>query len=366
MKKLLFTLIFLVCSSSILLSQINVAFQIRNEQVVGGNYEFDVYMVADAAGTFHSRGQLYINFNPLAFGNSPVTNGNVTSTHLALLNEVIPLLGNAPKYTTVNTVDNGSRIVITWQSLFLGATPSSLAHTEVPITPTPLYHFSVVMANPAINPNLFFSLGLMAGQQYYLSASGSELPYGDATLPVELLSFTADKANDHDVSINWATAAERNSDYFILEKQKGQGEFQEIARVDAAGFSDEFRAYSHLDQTGMANVVRYRLRQVDIDGTFSLSNTVELTFDFFDNDKFVLYPNPAKSFSMIKANGPLEGNYTYRLSDLQGRSLMRGVFEQSFSNEMRLDVSRLAAGTYYLTLTSPLGKSYMNKLSIQR
>ncbi len=175
MRNIFLLLCFLACTTGELYAQARIGFSLRNLQVVGQNIEFDIYAKADKPNTFHSRGQVYINYNQLVFGDSAVNAGRVTYTHLALLNEM-SIVG--PKYITVNLADNtNNRLGITWQNNLLAFGPSPAAQTEVPTTWTPLYHFVMETINNTVSPNLTLEESLMTGQQFFLIAPQTEVPY---------------------------------------------------------------------------------------------------------------------------------------------------------------------------------------------
>ncbi|MDB5267543.1 MAG: hypothetical protein JWP58_583, partial [Hymenobacter sp.] len=123
--------------------------------------------------------------------------------------------------------------------------------------------------------------------EFYLT--GASFP-----LPVELTAFTAIPAGPAAVRLAWATATEKNSRAFDIERSLNGETFARIGTVAAAGSSSSPRAYELLDAklpTGAAQLY-YRLKQVDADGTFNYSpvRTVALTGA---TAGLSLYPNPA-------------------------------------------------------------------------
>jgi hypothetical protein len=112
-------------------------------------------------------------------------------------------------------------------------------------------------------------------------------------LPVELSAFTATAAGPA-VRLAWATASEKNSARFEVERSTDGRAFARIGTVAAAGSSSRARAYERLDAklpVGAATLY-YRLRLVDADGTATYSpvRTVALTGAA---EGLSLYPNPA-------------------------------------------------------------------------
>jgi hypothetical protein len=176
MRNTFFLLLFTTLTALQLAAQPGIMFQIRNAERIGTTYEFDVYAKGDSNTTFHNRGQVYINYNTAAFGDSVVARNNACfPTSLALLNE-LSIVGN--KYVTINFVDNSAgRFSATWESNFSGVPPLPAAHTELPLKWTPLYHFCLDMQDTTASPSLSFDYQLMQNQQFYLFAANDERNY---------------------------------------------------------------------------------------------------------------------------------------------------------------------------------------------
>lgn len=363
MKKATFLLLLLaIVSSGSILAQTKVFFEVRNEQVNGGNYEFDIYMSASAAGTYHSRGQIYMNYNSSYFGSAVVTNGNLSYSHLSLLSGTAGPFGD--KYQTINLIDNSpTRFVLTWQTNFRGISPGTLAHNEVLTSMQPLYHVTMAIQNGAASPNLSFASDLMRGQQFMLVAANTETPYDDGFLPVELLDFQAQKETGDAVRLSWMTSQELNNDFFVVEKKRGDGTFQALGNVDGAGTTEELQTYSFTDRSHMADVNYYRLQQVDFDGSAVYSEVVEVRFDPEDLNRFIVYPSPATIYTTVKSRIELDGDYRVVVADMGGKVRNVGTLKKDASEgELRIDLNHYPAGVYFVKMISPLGKSYVNRL----
>lgn len=171
-----FLFLFLLLSGLFLTAQPSISFQIRNEVRNRFSFEFDIYARGDTSYSFHNRGQIYLNYSTLAFGDSIVENRKIKNPkHLFLLNE-LSFIG--PKYVTVNYVDNtSSRISITWESNFSGIPPLPGAHTELTPKWTPLYHLEIEMQDTTAEPSITFQNNLMSGQHFYLFDANDERPF---------------------------------------------------------------------------------------------------------------------------------------------------------------------------------------------
>jgi hypothetical protein len=364
MKKQFILLLLLTALAYSVFAQAKVDFEIRNGQIVGNNYEFDVYMAADQAGTYHTRGMVYFTYNNAAFGDNVMQNGALNVAQTQLLNAQT---SGFAKYRTLNPADNSTNIAaITWENSNLMDAGLSMSQslTELPTIMTPLYHVSVRMIDPTVTPRVELHSTLMQGQQFYAPTSG-EVAYNEGgltQLPVEFLGINAERFNAHDVMVTWTTAQEINNDFFAVEKKRGvNGKFEEIARVNAKADPQATNEYSHLDQTGMNNVNFYRIKQVDLDGTVTYSEIVELTMDeLADNDKFVVYPSPAKEATTLRSVVDLTKDLDFEVTDMNGKVVFSGSLPKE-SGQVTLPLTGLTAGTYHVS-TFANGKSYLNRL----
>lgn len=91
-------------------------------------------------------------------------------------------------------------------------------------------------------------------------------------MPIELESFEAVILENTDVQLNWITLSELNNDYFNIERSNDGTNWKSIAKLDAAGDSQERKYYSFLDKTPNSEINYYRLKQTDFDGAFTYSN----------------------------------------------------------------------------------------------
>ncbi|MBI2269835.1 MAG: hypothetical protein HYU69_05690 [Bacteroidetes bacterium] len=134
--------------------------------------------------------------------------------------------------------------------------------------------------------------------------------YCDASLPIELISFSAEY-NKGEVYTQWVTATETNNNYFTIERST-DGRIWKIAGIVAgAGNSSAIRNYAFVDtpetlnltpvQTALqqsdlkpATVFYYRLKQTDFDGRCSYSNVaaVKVMDEWNRAINFSIYPNP--------------------------------------------------------------------------
>jgi hypothetical protein len=126
------------------------------------------------------------------------------------------------------------------------------------------------------------------------------------TSPVELISFSSD-VFENVIKLNWTTATETNNSGFeILRFTQNENEWEMIGFVPGFGTTAEPKSYSFLDENVTTGIYKYRLKQIDFDGSFTYSNEIEVEVDFTPRE-FVLYqnyPNPFNPNTTIKFEIP--------------------------------------------------------------
>ncbi|MGE5804201.1 MAG: T9SS type A sorting domain-containing protein, partial [Ignavibacteria bacterium] len=175
----------------------------------------------------------------------------------------------------------------------------------------------------------------------------------DTPLPVELTSFSASSSNK-DVKLQWSTATETNNRGFSIErKSKNKNSWNTVAFVNGRGTTTELTNYSYTDKNVPAGIYNYRLKQVDFDGGFEYSKTVE--FEVNAPKKFALeqnYPNPFNPSTIINYQIPQDGIVTLKIYDVIGGEVRTLIneFKGAGIYEVKFDASDLSSGFYIYRL----------------
>jgi len=147
--------------------------------------------------------------------------------------------------------------------------------------------------------------------------------------------------------LQWKVANETNNNYFSVEHSANGTNFQPIGKVAGNGTVATQQKYQFNDNNPVKGLNFYRLKQVDYDGNSTYSNVVTVTFENVAAI-FRIFPNPA--VNNINVSLPLSAaTSVINVFDLNGKK----VLEKQISNNtvsQSLDVSRLAAGVYNVTL----------------
>ncbi len=356
-------------------SQVSIFFDIRNERFVnhaslGNAVAFDVCMQASVAGTYHSRGQVYITYNEQKFGQDVVDRGKVIVEAGTLVGGTLNFAGTlTPLYTTVNVIDNAATIfAITWQSNFLNLFPHPLIHTTVPDTATVLYTIYMSVQNASYPNGIDINRRLMANQMYMITSHDNdsngipdEQPYANGFLPVEYMGFDHKVREDKTIELNWITSKEINNDVFVIEKDMGEGNFTPIGNIKGAGNSDKPLYYQFVDETQLQDVNYYRIKQIDLNGDFAFSPIIEATFS--GGNLFQVYPTVTHDFCTLKATGRLEPSYSVQIFDVMGNILANTEMElNSEEGKLQLDLSAFNTGMYFIQVFTEAGPIYAAKV----
>ncbi|MDB5269759.1 MAG: hypothetical protein JWP58_2799 [Hymenobacter sp.] len=210
-----------------------------------------------------------------------------------------------------------------------------------------------------IDANSLFALG---------STNGVDNPLtGLAPLPVELVQFSAVRQGAN-VQVAWATASEKNSAYFAVERSASGQFFNEIGRVNAQGSTTARHEYSLLDTAPLAGLNYYRLRQVDLDGTTAYSPVATVRFDSkpAGAPALLAYPNPATGTGFQLAALNLTGTGgTVRLLDGVGRVVLTQTVSAGSAETTIQPAQALARGLYIATWTTPEGLKLTTKVAVE-
>ncbi|WP_232066358.1 choice-of-anchor D domain-containing protein [Hymenobacter sp. BT18] len=160
-------------------------------------------------------------------------------------------------------------------------------------------------------------------------------------LPVQLTAFSAAREGAQ-VQVQWATASERNSARFEVERSADGVHFTQVGRVNGQGSTTARSTYRFADAKPLSGVSYYRLRQVDQDGTAHLSEVRTV-----QGGKLLagIYPNPVASTLYLQLPEHA-GAVQAIVTDLAGREVYRAMVPAS----QQLDLRQLPQGSYVLVL----------------
>lgn len=188
----------------------------------------------------------------------------------------------------------------------------------------------------------------------YSGYTGTFSPFGmggsGGPLPVTLLYFKAMKEGNMSL-LNWATATEKDNDYFSIEKSTDGLNFKPIGSVKGAGNSHQILKYAFTDSDPLPGLNYYRIKQTDYDGKFSyspieiISNLTERT----ENLSLNFYPVPTSDYINLDMNSPTDMETQLKIVDLLGNTVLeKNIAIHTGYNHFELELGNLSGGVYFI------------------
>lgn len=161
-------------------------------------------------------------------------------------------------------------------------------------------------------------------------------------LPVELLFFNAKNINGI-VELSWATASETGFDHFEIQRSLNIEDFKAVDFVSGKGTSLEGANYEAIDYNPFVGRSYYRLKAVDLDGSFEYFGMVRVDNDA--NKRVAVYPNPLQQQLLnVDANFLPEEDAKIVIFNNTGKIVLQ---TQAASTSNKIDLkSELKPGIY--------------------
>jgi hypothetical protein len=187
-------------------------------------------------------------------------------------------------------------------------------------------------------------------------------------LPVELVNFSA-SARGKSIELAWSTATETNNAGFSIERKAFGTDWQTVTFIKGQGTSNKPATYSYTDNVAPGRYT-YRLKQVDQNGVFKYSSSVETVvesaptvFGLAQN-----YPNPFNPTTMIRFAVASAQKVTLRIYNTAGQevtTLFEGTANAGAMYEVPFNAGSLASGMYFSVLQTATSRE-VKKMTLLR
>lgn len=157
-------------------------------------------------------------------------------------------------------------------------------------------------------------------------------------LPIDLVAFNG-TASGCDVRLVWTTSMEEQFSHFVVERSDNGRDFTAVQT--AKGKNNPAGSSYNVTVNGSGTEGYYRLRMVDLDGTYEFSHVIRVK-TYCEAKQVSIAPNPATNKVIV--NG-LRRSSTINLFDAGGK-LLQTVKTNAETHELQL--GNFPAGIYFL------------------
>ncbi len=174
---------------------------------------------------------------------------------------------------------------------------------------------------------------------------------GDGAFPVELLSFEAIATPRNQVALSWKTASEVDNDYFVVEHSLDGNRFAQLGKVDGNGTTSEMSSYEFLHQKPILGVNYYRLKQIDIDGSYTYSPIKSVLVDK-TTKIFTVRPTLVQEQVYLTLMSENRSDVQIDIISIVGKIITTQSTQVNGFTTYDLNLSDLKSGTYFIKVSS--------------
>ncbi|MBK7945367.1 MAG: T9SS type A sorting domain-containing protein [Flavobacteriales bacterium] len=160
------------------------------------------------------------------------------------------------------------------------------------------------------------------------------------------------------VDLEWLTAFEQGSSHFVVERSNDAQHWTDLLSISAIGESAHPTAYDAQDRSPLHGLSFYRLRMIDIDGSFKHSAIKQVDM----RRPHAVAPNPARgAFTVFD----VPAGASIDLIDALGRSIPIRTTTGPQEDAVLVDPMGAMPGVYLLRVAQP-GHTTSLRLALER
>ena len=168
----------------------------------------------------------------------------------------------------------------------------------------------------------------------------------EAILPIELSHLSVRSDHECRAIISWETISEVNSSHFVIEHSSDGNAFSTLSTIQTVGSA---HTYKIILEERLSPQNYFRLKMIDLDGSFEYSDIYTLTSDCSGSfEDFLVFPNPVDGARMIHIQHK-RLLQDIRILDITGREVLHSQAGDG-SSSMDLHLDDLKAGMYLIII----------------
>jgi len=175
-------------------------------------------------------------------------------------------------------------------------------------------------------------------------------------LPISLFNFSGTE-NNRKVQLYWQTEHEGNSSYFEIQRSADGNSFETFATVSAQGnINNNYQSTDDLFFY-VFKTVYYRIKMVNINGSFKYSPSVMLQLAAKGNNTIKAWPLPFSSNLNIAFEGEEKETVKITIRSINGSTVMNltSTVTKGPNTIALYQAQSMPSGTYLLTVSSLTG-----------
>jgi hypothetical protein len=169
----------------------------------------------------------------------------------------------------------------------------------------------------------------------------------NAVLASNDLKLTGNLSGNN-VVLKWFVLAQEDALYYEVQRSSDAIHFETTGKVVAQGSNEYTYQYTDTFPSRSANIIYYRLKEINRANGFYYSNIVTLRRNTA-GVTVLLYPNPAKDIVNVLFN-ETSGSYTVEVTNVAGRVLQNFTANALPGNSLQIPCSMLTNGVYFINL----------------
>ena len=257
---------------------------------------------------------------------------------------VIYLVGSFPPVSTLCPVDHSTWAEVRCSGATGFGAPAGPGVDLPAVTLVGGQYYAIgIIINPAgADPSPATNFTFDVGTPTLNGLSLAPINCPPLTLPVKLSSFNA-KVSNCSVNLDWTAATETDFSNYEVQSSTDGSTFKTIATKPVNGPDQKYLYQDHSPAQGN---IYYRLKMVNIDGSFEYSNIIAMKLNC-NRSEMVVYPNPVTDILNINITNAQDNETEASLFDNSGRLVHSSKL---VSGTNSINMTKFPKGVYLLTL----------------
>jgi hypothetical protein len=178
-----------------------------------------------------------------------------------------------------------------------------------------------------------------------------------SSLPVKLLGFNGYRKSESTDLLTWQVAEEIDMSFYEVQISENGFDFKAVGTVAISNISSNNKIYEFTNSTLLRASNFYRIKMVNIDGTFAFSNILKLSNKQKNINSLEVMPNPARTFVSAHINSNKAYSTQIELVNILGQVVLRRNIQiKKGVNTIPVDVTSLSRGILFVKVDEMVTK----------